>query len=70
MYEIKKLFLKFRRANPNLSSLISLNNVLLKNKFRKGAVTEAFNLLVDKSDYSRKDRDTLLEQAWELNERG
>lgn len=67
MENLKNHFNRITRQNPYLSSLICFNNTMKTRSYSDSIIKEAFNKLVDKSDYTRGIKDILISQAQELN---
>lgn len=65
---MKRKFEITQKQNQNSSSLIVFNTVVSKNNYNKGAVIKFFNLLVDKEDFLRKDREAVLRHTLSLIE--
>lgn len=68
MRSIKRRFDNFRQKNPNLSTYISFAKTVRGQRFSRYAISKWFNKLVDKDDYSPKDRNQLVRELTKLTE--
>jgi hypothetical protein len=66
MERIKRNFNRISASKPSQSSIVSFFSTCIENKYSMKEVTDGFNNLVDKKDYSRSDYDDLLQQCVNL----
>ena len=69
MEQLQNHFYRITRQNPNLSSLICFNLTMKTRQYKDIDIENAFTKLVDKSDYNRGIRETLISWARDLNNR-
>jgi len=67
MEQLKNHFNRSTRQNPNLSSLICFNMTMKTRKYKESDIEKMFTKLVEKGDYPRSYKNTLIEQATNLN---
>lgn len=70
MKSIEYNFEKIRNKNPYLSDYICLTKVIESRDFKRRAISGALRNLVDKDDYSKDERNELLDNLVELSRRG
>jgi len=63
---MKSIFRRLTIQNPNLSSLMVFNMTIRQHRSPQATIIRYFDELVDKSDYSRAQRDTVLEHCLSL----
>ena len=64
---MKNKFDKLSSQNKNLSSLIIFNNLIIQGHIKtKSQVNNYFSKLVEKGDYTRGLRDSILEHSYTL----
>ncbi len=68
MRSIKRRFDNFQQKNPNLSTYINFAKAVRGQRFSRNAISKWFNRLVDKDDYSPKDRNQLIGELAKLTE--
>lgn len=68
MKSIQRVFNKTKKENPLLSDYICFTETIMGKKFSKQIITRHFNKLVDKDDYDKKDKKSLLEQLFKLSQ--
>ncbi|MFA6159817.1 MAG: hypothetical protein WC678_01875 [Parcubacteria group bacterium] len=56
MRSIERRFIKFSQKNPDASSLVNFISATKGQNFKKRALYFWFNKLVEKDDYSKKDK--------------
>jgi hypothetical protein len=61
MRSIERRFKKIEKENPNLSTFIVFSRAVAGQHFSKDRLSRWFNKLVDKDDYDKKDKKTILE---------
>lgn len=61
-------FNKMKSANKDVGHYILLSAAVRGMHYNKSVVTNLFNSLVLKGDYSPDERDSLLERLWRVNE--
>lgn len=66
MEQIKKRFEMFKERNPYWSSFTCFANAITGKEYGKIAIGLAFRKLVEKDDYSKSDRDEILEGLYKL----
>ena len=62
MKSIQRRFDDISSKNPHWSSYICFAEAIKRQKFNKESIQIWFNKLVDKNDYDKKDKKTLLDQ--------
>lgn len=67
MKSIQRVFNTISNQNPFWSSYICFAETVMDRKFGRPAIAKWFNKLVDKDDYDRKDRGTLVKQLYQLS---
>jgi hypothetical protein len=60
MRSIERRFNTFQHKRPILSSLINFGAAIREQRFSDGAIHRWFNKLVEKDDYARNDKRTIL----------
>ena len=68
MRSIQRRFDNFQKKNPNLSTYINFAKTVRGQRFSRYAISKWFNRLVDKDDYSPKDRNQLIGELTKLAE--
>lgn len=68
MKSIQRVFNKIRKENPHWSDYICFTETIMGRKFSRQIITRHFNKLVDKDDYDKKDKKSLLEQLFKLSQ--
>jgi hypothetical protein len=61
MRSLKRVFEKIKRENPYWSDYTCFSQAIFRRGFSKKTISRYFNKLVDKGDYSRKDKKGVLE---------
>lgn len=56
MRSIERRFIKFSKKNPEASSLVNFMSAIEGQNFKKRTLYFQFNKLVEKDDYSKKDK--------------
>jgi hypothetical protein len=60
-------FKRIAKENPYLSTLMVFNETVRTGRYTVAEINKRFDKLVEKSDYPRSVKDTLLEHAYALN---
>ncbi|KCZ71301.1 hypothetical protein ANME2D_02503 [Candidatus Methanoperedens nitroreducens] len=68
MRSIKRAFEKIKRENPNWSDYTCFFRAVSGRDFSKKMIAWHFSKLVDKSDYSSKDKKKILEWLFRLSQ--
>ncbi len=68
MRSLKRVFEKIKRENPNWSDYTCFSKAVSGKRFSKEIISRYFNKLVDKSDYSRRDKKGILEWLFSLSQ--
>jgi len=63
---MKTLFNKIRKENTNLSDIICFIKLLHTQKYKRGEIRKGFENLVNKKDYEMSDKESLLEQMYQI----
>jgi hypothetical protein len=66
MRSLKRVFNKIKNENPLWSDYICFAETVKTRKFSRQTISQYFNRLVDKDEYVKKDKKTLLKQLSEL----
>ncbi len=67
MKSMQRRFDCISNKNPHWSSYICFAEAIKQQKFNKESIQIWFNKLVDKDDYDKKDKKTLLDQLYDLS---
>ena len=68
MRSLERVFNKIKQENPLWSDYICFTEAVKARKFSRQTIAWYFNRLVDKDEYVKKDRKTLLKQLSELSQ--
>ncbi len=68
MRSLKRVFGKLNRENPNWSDYTCFSHAISGKGFSKKIISQYFNKLVDKDDYSREEKRDLLECLFRLSQ--
>jgi hypothetical protein len=66
MRSLERVFNKIKQENPLWSDYICFSETVKARKFSRQTISQYFNRLVDKNEYIKKDKKTLLKQLSEL----
>ena len=66
MRSLERVFNKIKQENPLWSDYICFAETVKARKFSRQTIGQYFNRLVDKHEYVKKDKKTLLKQLSEL----
>lgn len=64
--KLEQSFLTTKNNNPYWSSLICFNNAVIGKSYSKTEIGKTFNKVVEKGDYSRGDKDKIIEWLGKL----
>lgn len=67
MKSIERRFNNIKKGNPYWSDYMCFAEAVMGRKFSRQIIARHFNKLVDKDDYDRKDKRSLLKQLTELS---
>jgi len=67
MRSLERVFLKIKRGNPYWPDYICFAEAVDGRKFSKRTISYHFNRLVDKNDYSRRDKKDIIEHLVKLS---
>jgi len=68
MRSLERVFNKIKQENPLWSDYICFVKTVKGREFSKQTISQYFNRLVDKDEYVKKDKKTLLKQLSELSQ--
>ncbi len=69
MRSLKRVFENIKRENPNWSDYTCFSYAISGKGFSKKIISRYFNKLVDKGDYSRREKKEILECLFRLSQR-
>lgn len=61
-------FNQFKKGNPNVGDFVILSKAIRGMKYGRQKVYEAFNKYIPKSDYSKEEKDMLMDYLWSLSQ--
>ena len=67
MRSIERVFNKISKLNPYWSNHTCFAEAVSERKFSRPSIAKWFKRLVDKDDYCKKDRQTLIKQLYQLS---
>ena len=67
MKSLKRVLLKIQKRNPLLSDYLCFAETLKGRTFARATIRKHFNELVDKDDYSREDKRSILKHLYNLS---
>lgn len=65
--KLEQTFKAVKEENPYWSDYMCLANIVIKRRYLKTEIGSAFNKLVSKNEYSKRDRDKIVEQLVSLS---
>ena len=68
MRSLERVFNKIKQENPLWSDYICFVTTVKAREFSRQTIAQYFNRLVDKDEYVKKDKKTLLKQLSELSQ--
>lgn len=66
MRSIERSFKHYQKENPCWSTWTSFTKSIMGRSFSKDKIRRHFNVLVDKNDYEKKDKNQLLKYLYKL----
>lgn len=64
--KLEQAFFSIQQKSPYWSSLICFNNAVIGKSYSKTEIGKTFNKVVEKGDYSRGDKDKIIEWLGKL----